>query len=76
MVKLRFSTIEAEIDGGEITTRPAFFAQTLQQAAAMEPSSAADPDQDYALAERLAARLDGQIIEADDPPEAEPGVVY
>ena len=76
MVKLRFSTIEAEIDGGEITTRPAFFAETLQQAAEMEPASGADPDRDYALAERLAARFDGQIIEADDPPEAEPGVVY
>lgn len=76
MVKLLFGTTEVDIDDGNIVTRSAFFAETLRQTAEMEPQSGADPDQDLALAERLAARLDGRIIEADDPPEAEPGVVY
>ena len=64
------------IEDGVITSDPSRLADAMRQAATMEPASGADPDQDYALASRLIARFNGQIIKADDPPETEPGVVY
>ncbi len=75
MVKVLFGTIEADIDDGNIVTRPAFFTEALQQAAEMEPKSGADPDQDLAIAERLSARFDGRIVEVGALLNGSPGEV-
>lgn len=75
MIKLLFGTTEAVIDDGNIVTRPAFFAETLRQAAEMEPKSGADPDQDLALAERLSARFDGRIVKVESLLNGSPGEI-
>lgn len=63
MINLLFGETKAQINNGVITADQPSFAKTLYQAASMETQSGADPDRDYALAEKLAARLNGKIVD-------------
>lgn len=77
MVKLKIKSELVEINEGEITATTPEIAELLTQHLTIyPPPGPADPHPDLLQARRLVADFSGQIIEADDPPEAEPGVVY
>lgn len=76
MVKVQIGKTQIQIDGGKVSAVPPMMTLAFQQALAMDAQSGADPDQDYAAAERLINRFGGEIVSAASKPEALSGVVY
>jgi hypothetical protein len=77
MVQLKIKNELVKINNGEITATMPEIEELLTQHLTIYPSPGpADPYPDLLQARRIAADFNGQIIKADDPPKAEPGVVY